>query len=214
MYLPFLGATVLFISQYLQTSYGLERIKVLLHPEKAPEEGGYAAMVIKGLLENAKLIGTGDIPARYTGSSKFPLGALHTDYMLTYLIHRMGWLAFGVVIALFITFILLGVRQCLSQKSVLGQLVSVSVLLTFSFQTVHYIGYNLGFQFMAPLSLPLVSYGGVTMVVNMGLLGLLLSVFRNGSAARDRAQSSSARQPFITWRERKLVIDFGRKNGE
>jgi cell division protein FtsW (lipid II flippase) len=134
--------------------------------------------------------------------------------MLTYLIFRLGWLPFGLIVALLVLFIVHSFRQCWRQKSVLGQLVSYSVLLTFALQTFHYITYNTGILLFAPLSLPLISYGLGGMVVNMGLLGLMLSVFRNGSAARDRAQPSSARQPFITWRERKLVIDFGRKHGE
>ncbi len=172
----------------------------------------YLVLIVKSLLSNAKLVGTGAVPVQ--DAAHFPLPVIQTDFFLTYLIYRMGWLVFGVVMALFIAFILISVRQCLSQKSVLGQLVSVSVLLTFTFQTVHYIGYNLGFIFLNPMPLPFFSYGGAAMVVNMGLLGLMLSVFRNGSAARDRTLASSGGRPFITWRERKLVIDFGRKNGE
>ncbi len=212
IYSSFLGASALLIALALRTPYYFTQIKVLLRLDSGAGGNDYLILIVKSLLSNAKLVGTGTVPAQY--AAHFPLPVIQTDFFLTYLIYRMGWLAFGLVIALFIAFILIGMRQCLSQKSVLGQLVSVSVLLTFTFQTVHYIGYNLGFIFLIPMPLPFFSYGGASMVINMGLLGLMLSVFRNGSAARDRAQPSSARQPFITWRERKLVIDFGRKHGE
>ncbi|MNC15368.1 cell wall shape-determining protein [compost metagenome] len=213
-YLPFAGATVLFISKYLRTSHDLERIIVFLHPERDPEAGGYTALVIKDLLENAKLVGTGTIPPRYSASPGFPLPVIHTDYLMTYIIYRMGWLAFGLIIALFLAFVFVGIWQCLKQRSILGQLVSVSVLITFTFQTVHYIGYNLGFIMMGPMSLPLISYGGVAMVVNLGLIGLMLSVFRSGNAVRDGRLSASSRQRIISWREHRLVIGFGRKNGD
>lgn len=212
IYGSFLGASALWIALVLCNSFYFTQIKVLLRLNSGDGYNGDLFLIVKSLLSNAKLVGTGAVPAQY--ADHLPLPVIQTDFFLTYLIYRMGWLVFGVVMALIIAFILISVKQCLSQKSVLGQLVSVSVLLTFTFQTVHYIGYNLGFIFLIPMPLPFFSYGGASMVVNMGLLGLMLSVFRNGSAARDRMLSSSARRPFITWQERKLVIDFGRKNGD
>ncbi len=213
-YLPFLGATLLFASTLLRTPYNVERLRNFLHPESDPLGRGYVALVVRSLLENAKLWGNGTMPQQFAERQSFPLPSIHSDLMLTYLIFRLGWLPFGLIVALLVLFIVHSFRQCWRQKSVLGQLVSYSVLLTFALQTFHYITYNTGILLFAPLSLPLISYGLGGMVINMGLLGLMLSVFRNGSAARDRAQPSSARQPFITWRERKLVIDFGRKTGE
>jgi cell division protein FtsW (lipid II flippase) len=213
-YLPFLGATLLFASTLLRTPYNVERLRSFLHPESDPLGGGYVALVMRSLLKNAQLWGNGTMPQQFAERQSFPLPSIHSDLMLTYLIFRLGWLPFGLIVALLVLFIVHSFRQCWRQKSVLSQLVSYSVLLTFALQTFHYITYNTGILLFAPLSLPLMSYGLGGMVINMGLLGLMLSVFRNGSAARDRAQPSSARQPFITWRERKLVIDFGRKHGE
>lgn len=213
-YLPFLGATLLFASTLLRTPYNVERLRNFLHPESDPLGGGYVVLVMRSLLENAQLWGNGTIPQQFADSQSFPLPSIHSDLMLTYLIFRLGWLPFGLIVALLVLFIVYSFKECWRQKSVLGQLVSYSVLLTFALQTFHHIMYNTGFLLFAPLSLPLMSYGFGGMVINMGLIGLMLSVFRNGSAARDRILSSSARQPFITWRERKLVIDFGRKSRE
>lgn len=213
-YAPFLGASALAAFCYLRTPHVLRRITAFLHPERDPRGDGYVAMVVKDLLENAKLMGTGTLPSQYAASQSFPLPGIHTDFLLTYLIYRMGWLAFGLVLALLLVFIACGFRLCLKQRSALGQLVSASVLLTFAFQAVHYIGYNLGFLFIAPLSLPLFSYGGAAMVVNLGLIGLMLSAFRSGNAVNDHALLPSVRQPFISWQEHKLIINFGRKDEE
>ncbi len=213
-YLPFLGATLLFAYMVLRNPYNVERLRNFLHPELDPRGGGYVALVMRSLLENAQLWGSGTMPQQFAERQSFPLPSIHSDLMLTYLIFRLGWLPFGLIVALLVLFIIHSFRQCWRQKSVLGQLVSYSVLLTFTLQTVHYITYNTGILLFAPLSLPLITYGLGGMVVNMGLLGLMLSVFRNGSAARDRMLSSSAPRPFIRWRKRKLVIDFGRKHGE
>ena len=213
-YLPSLGATLLFAYMVLRNPYNAERLRNFLHPESDPQGGGYVALVMRSLLENAHLWGSGTMPQQFAERQSFPLPAIHSELMLTYLIFRLGWLPLGLIVALFVLFIVHSFRQCWRQKSVLGQLVSCSILLTFALQTFHYIAYNMGFLLFAPLSLPLITYGLGGMAVNMGLLGLMLSVFRNGSTAKDRMLSSSAQWPFITWRERKLVIDFGRKNGE
>lgn len=213
-YLPLLVASALFAFVLLRTPYALRRIQAFLHPEQDPYGLGYVATVIQSLLDNAKLLGGGALPQRYAASQSFPLPAIHTDFLLTYIIYRLGWLAFGLIVALLLVFITWSFRQCLKQRSLLGQLVSGSVLLTFTFQAVHYIGYNLGFVLLGPLSLPLLSYGRAGIVVNMGLIGLMLSVFRNGSVARDRPAPASVRQPFISWREHKLIIDFGRRTGD
>lgn len=211
-YIPFLGALALLAFGYLRTPYAQMRIEAFLHPERDPNGGGYAATVIQSLLENAKWLGGGTLPQRFAESARFPLPAIHTDFLLTYIIFKMGWLAFGLIVALLLLFIIWSFKQCLKQKSMLGQLVSVSVLLTFTFQTIHYTVYNLGFVLMGPLSLPLLSFGGVALAVNLGLIGLMLSVFRCGDMARDRKPPSAAAYPFITWHGHKLIIDFGRRN--
>ncbi|MDO0823829.1 FtsW/RodA/SpoVE family cell cycle protein [Desulfosporosinus nitroreducens] len=79
---------------------------------------------------------------------------------------------------------------CKKQKSVLGFLVSLAIISTFSAQFILYISSNLGFWRLDPLSLPLISYGGRALVTNMCLIGLLLSVFRTGDLVTDKDEES------------------------
>lgn len=74
---------------------------------------------------------------------------------------------------------------CTNQKSVLGRLVSTSALITFTIQVILYVASNLGFQLLSPLTLPLVSYGGTATIINMMLIGIMLSAFKSGSLVRD-----------------------------
>jgi cell division protein FtsW (lipid II flippase) len=74
----------------------------------------------------------------------------------------------------------------------LGRLISLAVLATLLAQTGFYILANLGLPILFSASLPLVSFGGSALIVNMILPGVLLSTFRMDSIARDRPGKTAA----------------------
>lgn len=80
----------------------------------------------------------------------------------------------GLMTALFA----LGLRRCMRQRGMLGRLLSTAALTTLVLETVCFVVYDLGFPLAAPLVLPFLSTGGRYMVVNLLLLGLMLSAFR------------------------------------
>ena len=81
-------------------------------------------------------------------------------------------------------FIVKGFKLCLKQKSSLGLFVSLSVMLVFTIQAIGYIAANPGFELTAPIFLPLISYGNIATIINLFLIGLMLSVFRTGDIVK------------------------------
>lgn len=187
--------------------YLTDRLNIALNPHLDPQGGGYVSIMIRELLANAQFIGKGDVPQEYSRViSSMPL--FDTDYFLTYLIHNLGWIVFFVLAVLFCTFIVVGFIHCIKQKSVLGLLVSLSVMLTFTFQTITYIASNLGYNLFSVLSLPLVSYGNTALLINMALIGIMLSVFRNGDIVKDKILQTVDRNPLFILENGKLIITF------
>ena len=141
------------------------------------------------------------------------LPAIHTHHLLTYIIYNFGWIAFAGIILLFSTLIIRGIILSRRQKSILGYLISLSVITTFTMQCIIYISVNLGFAFFSPLSLPLISFGRKYLVVNLFLLGLLLSVFRTGDYMRDSKTKIASNQllPFIQYKEGTIHINLKSK---
>ena len=171
---------------------------------------GYMAYITRQLLSGAKFIGQGSLPHN-TGAMTVSqiLPSINNDFLLTYIIHRFGWVAFIGVVALFAVFIMRALILCLKQKSVLASLVSLSVIVTMTLQTICYIAVNLGFQVFSTLSLPLISQGNAFLLINMGLVGLLLSVFRTGYFMNDKAESRKAtRNSFLRFEDGKMIVDF------
>lgn len=164
------------------------RIQVMLHPAFDPTGYGYIGTVIQRFLSHSQFIGEG-MPL--SGFEKYTvlqiLPDVNTDFLLTYLIYRFGWIVLIGTIGIFSAFIIRALILCKKQKSVLGFLVSLAIISTFALQCVIYIASNLGFFLLSPLSLPLISYGGQALVINMCLIGFLLSVFRTGDLVRDQA---------------------------
>lgn len=210
-YVPALGFIIFLSLKLFSSPHAWNRIQAAFHPELYPRSFGYTVTVIKSLLENAKLLGCGTLPEQFAAFDRFPLPEPNTDYLLTYIVFKMGWLVFGVIMGMLTVFIVKGFIMCFKQKSVLGLLVSISVLLTFTFQVINYVIYNLGFGLLGPLSLPLFSYGNTALMINLALIGLMLSVFRCGDIAKDKYIRASSKYNFITWNERKLTIDFSKK---
>jgi hypothetical protein len=107
---------------------------------------------------------------------------------VTSLIFYTGWISVIPVLGLLLSFIVLGFRRCLRQKSVPGLLVSVSVMMTLTMQIVCYLLLDFGIYLFSNLSLPfIVQYSSWHYIVDMALAGLMLSVFRTGHIVRDTA---------------------------
>ena len=82
-------------------------------------------------------------------------------------------------------------------------------MLNFAVQTFDYVMFNLGFQMASPISLPLVITSNVAFVINMVLIGFMLSVFRTGDVVVDKAAPYDAKGcRLIAWDSGKLTINF------
>ena len=189
---------VVLSTPFFMTMVGKEyiwnKMRVMINPSSDPIGYGYISVVIQRLLSHSQFIGQGFPISGYGGySASQLLPAANSDFLLTYLIYRFGWIVFIGIIAIFSAFIIRAIILCKKQKGVLGFLVSLAIISTFSVQFIVYITSNLGFWRLDPLSLPLISYGGRALVTNMFLIGFLLSVFRTGNLVRDKAGVSVAK---------------------
>jgi cell division protein FtsW (lipid II flippase) len=185
--------------------YRWQRLQNAINPFLDPMGAGYIATKTREIIGGAKFLGQGKL-AINAGNL---LPNIETDCLLTYLIHGFGWVAFIVIMTVILAFILRSLMLCSSQKSVLGRLVATSVLITYTMQVALYVAYNLGLQLFSPLTLPLISYGGTATVINMLLIGLMLSVFKSGDLVRDPLTSSKVgKNKLLEIVDGKVIIDL------
>ena len=186
------------------------RVEMALDPSLDPLGAGYMGTIIRKLIEGARFTGQGALPKMSEGlSASQILPSINNDFLLTYSIHRYGWLVFIIVIALLAGFILRGLLLCAKQKSVLASLVSLAVILTIGIQTLFYVVLNLGFTLLSPFSLPFISQSSSFLLINMCLAGILLSVFKTGYFIKDETKhKKEVSNSFIKFEDGKLTIDF------
>lgn len=190
----------------LRRPYLLARLSILLTPDSNPS--GYQILMIRKLIEGAVMIGGGTFPQEYDGmltSSWF-----RSDMILTVLTNQYGWLALMGILLLFFVFSAICLRYISKQRSMLGLLVATSIVTIFVLQVVLYVSMNMGYGLSA-LSLPFISDGNTVNLLNAGLIGLLLSVFRTGEVVRDEYRLKSENTPLFSYEDGKLIINFKRQ---
>lgn len=200
---------VLIVTVLSMNGYQLGRIKTAFNPYLDPLGIGYQGYSMRTIIKNANFIGhniqgvdTNDI---------LPYPYMDTEYLLTHLIDKMGWISFIVIMSIILTFIIRSLRFSLNQKGVLGGLVSMSVIINFTMQVLLYVLYNLGFQLIAPLTLPLISYGGISTVINMFLIGIMLSVYKSGALYKKDDNLDASKSKIFQFVDGKIIINLNRR---
>jgi cell division protein FtsW (lipid II flippase) len=190
----------------MQGSYRWDRLEAAFNPSLDPQGAGFIGTQIKAMLNGANLFGHGVLSG---AASSVPWLGNAVDYLLTYLIFNTGWISFIMIMGLLLFFIVKGFMLCFRQKSGLALFVSVSIMMTFTMQVIVYVIANLGFPLVAPLSLPLISNGSIATIINLALIGIMLSVFRTGDIVKDK--NTSKIRNFITYSDGKLIISLSKK---
>ena len=190
------------------------RIALLLHPEADALGAGYMATAIQSALAGAQWLGEGTIGG-FFGDSTTPYWMLvpesGRDALLTTLIHRLGWMPFLALMLTVAGTLAWVLVKCLRQKNELGRLISLAVVLTLGLQAVSSLLLNLGYPFTSG-TFPLL-VGNLHSILDMGLLGLALSVFRQEKMPLPAISSplpGPLRRPVVTWRDGELVIALRR----
>lgn len=205
IYIPAI-LTTLFTIIHLMNDYQLTRLKSAINPYLDPGGWGWMTINTRNIIANAKLIGHN----QYGINTEGLLPSFDTDFLLTHLIDRLGWISFIAIVLILLAFIIRALKLVLNQKNVLGSLISISVITTFSIQVIIYILNNLGFQLIAPLTLPLISYGRIGTIINMFLIGIMLSVFRSSSLYSNRELTQLSKNKSFSFVDGKIIIDLNR----
>lgn len=186
-----------------------ESFSIAVNPSLESHARGYFSLITRELVGGAKWSGRGTISGIMTDALADPSRTLYSESLLTMLISEYGWAAFTAIMGVFLFFIIKGFMLCFKQKGSLGFFMSFAIMTTLTYQVITYVVFNLGFQFVTPLSLPLISDGNTATIVNLVLIGLMLSIFRTGDAVLDgKAPENRKLRKIFVWEDGALTIYF------
>jgi len=100
----------------------------------------------------------------------------HNDFIFALIGQQWGFIGCTVVLLLYTIIIAAGLEIAWHQTNPFGRLIAVGVIAMFAVEVVVNISMTLGLMPITGLTLPLVSYGGSSLVVSMAAVGLLNNV--------------------------------------
>lgn len=198
------GVMLIYAAQY-------ERFQAAINPYIDPLGDGWMAVKTREIITNANFIGASDyIISTYGTDTKNILPIKNTEFLLTYLIDKWGWISFIGIMLILAIFVIRCFKAIMKQNNILGGIVSMSIMINFIMQIISYVVFNLGFQMFAPLALPLISFGRTSGIINMFLIGIMLSVFRNSSLYSSRELANNHSKKKFSYVDGKIIIDLNK----
>ncbi len=156
--------------------YQQDRILSFVDPNSDPGGKGYHGLQSRIAIGSGQLLGKGLYGGTQTQFKFLPEG--HTDFVFAVFAEEWGFIGSIVLLSLYILLFLMGLEIALKAKDIVGTLLAVGVVTMLAFGVVVNIAMTSGLAPVVGIPLPLMSYGGSAMVVNLTALGLLLNVKR------------------------------------
>jgi rod shape determining protein RodA len=154
--------------------YQKERIETFLDPEQDPRGAGYQQIQARITVGSGGMWGKG-FRQGTQGQLRF-LPVAHNDFIFSVLAEEQGFVGVIVVLGLYLFVIHRSLQAAKLSKDRLGTYLVLGVLATFTFQVIYNITMSAGLAPVKGLTLPLMSYGGSSLIATLAGFGLILNV--------------------------------------
>jgi len=154
--------------------YQRERISTFLDPAQDAKGAGYQQIQARITVGSGGLWGKGFTKGTQ-GQLRF-LPVAHNDFIFSVLAEEQGFAGVLVTLGLYLFVILRALEAARLAKDRLGAYLVMGVLASFTFQVIYNIAMSAGLLPVKGLTLPLMSYGGSSMVATLAAFGLILNV--------------------------------------
>jgi rod shape determining protein RodA len=169
-----LGVAALPLAWVVLKPYQRDRLLVYLDPFRDPLGTAYNVIQAKIAIGSGQLFGKG--PSGATQSRLAFLPERHTDFIFAVFAEMWGFLGCLVLIVAYGLLVLRGFEIAAGTSEPRGRILALGVTAVFATQTLVNLGMVTGLLPVVGIPLPLMSYGGSSMVVSLMGLGLLLSI--------------------------------------
>ncbi len=160
--------------------YQVARLTAFLHPSSNPQKEGYQQQ------ESKIAIGAGGKTGRGTNASQIPNGFVpesHTDFIFAAVGEQYGFAGAGLLLLLYALLISRALRVLVMAKDLFGSLIAAGVAAMLMFQVFVNVGMTIGIMPITGVTLPLMSYGGSSVITTLLAVGLLQSIYVQARAS-------------------------------
>ncbi len=156
-----------------KVEYRLERILTFLNPWDDPYNTGYQ------ITHSLKAFGSGGLFGKGIGLGMQKMHYLpepHTDFIFSIIGEELGLIGVLTVLSLYLILLLKGVHIAKTSKSLFGSITAAGLTIYIGVQVIINTGVALGLLPTKGLTLPFISYGGTSLLVNMAAMGILMNI--------------------------------------
>lgn len=171
-----LGLSCLPVLWHVMHDYQRERLLVFLNPNIDPLGAGYTVIQSKIAIGSGGIFGKGWLSG--TQSQLHFLPESHTDFIFATLAEEWGFFGSCIMLALYYVIIREGIRIAQRTTDQFGRLLALGISLMLGVQVLVNVAMNLGLAPVVGLPLPLLSYGGSSVIVTFIALGMLVNISR------------------------------------
>lgn len=170
------GCAAAFVVVYISfMGYAGDRVTAWLHPEQDPSDTGYQ------ILQSLYAIGSGGLFGLGFGKSRqkyLYLPFQYNDYIFAIICEELGLVGALLIVALFSGLILRGFWIALRAQDRFSTVLATGLVALIAVQTVLNLGVVTNLLPSTGIALPFFSYGGTALAVNLGEMGIVLSISR------------------------------------
>ncbi|MFO1519341.1 MAG: rod shape-determining protein RodA [bacterium] len=159
---------------FVLKGYQRDRVKMFMNPEADPKGKGYHLVQSKIAVGSGGAIGRGYLKGSINKLKYLP--ERHTDFIFPVLAEEWGFLGASCTLIVMAAFLLLGLESASQSKDPFGSLLAIGVVGLFFWNVVINLGGVLGLMPLTGVPLPLLSYGGSSILTMMIGVGLLLNM--------------------------------------
>ena len=155
--------------------YQKERVKIVLDPTRDPKGAGYQLIQSLIAVGSGGIVGKGFLSGTQ-GQLQF-LPEQHTDFIFAVLAEERGFIGSMLVLGLYSLIIYRCAATARAARDRLGVFLAMGVVCVFAGQALLNIGVVVGLLPTTGVPLPLMSYGGSSLLSTMLGMGLVLNVW-------------------------------------
>jgi len=180
------AAAAAFVVVYISfMGYAGDRVTAWLHPEQDPADTGYQ------ILQSLYAIGSGGLFGLGLGKSRqkyLYLPFQYNDYIFAIICEELGLAGALLIIALFAALILRGYWIALRAPDRFSTVLAAGLISLIAVQTILNLGVVTNLLPSTGIALPFFSYGGTALAVNLGEMGIVLSISRYRNRASQQEE--------------------------
>jgi rod shape determining protein RodA len=159
---------------FMMKDYQRQRLSVFINPNADPLGAGYTMIQSRIAIGSGFLFGKGWLSGTQNQLNFLP--ERHTDFIFSVVGEEGGFIGCVILISLYCVLIYRGLRIAQTTGDTHGKLMATGIVTMLACQVIVNMGMASGFMPVVGLPLPLMSYGGSSLLTTLVSAGLLLNI--------------------------------------